>query len=79
MSSLWKDKRVQPKNPFKSTTFNSNWGGGDFTCVHTLNDPNGAWWRYNFGIDLVVTKVKVLNRNDCCGERLLGAKIFVGD
>ena len=52
MSSLWRDKRVQPQNVFKSTTYNSNWGQGDFTCIHTLNDANGAWWRYNFGTEL---------------------------
>ncbi len=28
---------------------------------------------------ITVTKVKILNRGDCCGERLKGAKIFIGD
>jgi hypothetical protein len=28
---------------------------------------------------VTVTKVKVLNRGDCCGKRLGGTKIFVGD
>ena len=57
MSSTWKDKRVIPSNPFKSSTFNANWGEGEFTCIHTLNDKDGPWWRANFGIDIVITKV----------------------
>jgi hypothetical protein len=26
-----------------------------------------------------VTKVQVLNRGDCCGKRLNGAKVFIGE
>lgn len=79
MSSTWKDERNQAYNVFKTTTYNANWGKGQFTCIHTMNDAEGAWWRVNFGIDLTITKVKILNRKDCCGGRLNGAKVFVGD
>jgi hypothetical protein len=79
MSSLWRDGRVKPNNVFKSTTWNSNWGWGDFTCIHTLNDKDGAWWKHNFKIDILVTKIAILNRNDCCEGRLKGTKIFVDD
>jgi hypothetical protein len=79
MSSLWKDPRVTPNNVFKATTWNSNWGYGAFTCIHTLNDREGPWWNVNLGTDVVVTKVSILNRNDCCGDRLNGAKVFVGN
>jgi hypothetical protein len=44
MSSTWKDSRVQPWNPIKTTTYNANWGQGAFTCIHTLNDDAGPWW-----------------------------------
>jgi hypothetical protein len=71
---------MKPNNPFKSVTFNSNWGQGDFTCVHTLNDKDGAWWQIKFNnVNVLVTKVAILNRNDCCEGRLKGAKIYVDD
>lgn len=80
MSSMWKDDRVQPNNPYKSTTFNSNWGLGDFTCIHTQKDPDGAWWKVKFDkLDILVTKIAILNRNDCCEKRLKGVKVYVGD
>jgi hypothetical protein len=79
MSSLWKDPRVKPNNVFKSTTWNSNWGYGAFTCIHTLKENTGPWWNVNFPADIVVTKVQILNRNDCCGGRLNGASVYVGD
>jgi len=44
-----------------------------------MNDEEGAWWKAQFGSYLTITKVKILNRGDCCGKRLNGAKIFVGD
>ena len=28
---------------------------------------------------MTITKIQILNRGDCCGKRLKGAKIFVGD
>jgi hypothetical protein len=46
MSSKWKDERMKPWNPIKVTQkFNPNWGGGKFTCIHTMNDAEGAWWK----------------------------------
>jgi len=44
MSSVWKDHRIKPYNPFKTTEFSPNWGTGAFTCIHTKNDKAGAWW-----------------------------------
>ena len=80
MSSKWSDKRMKPYNPIKTITrFNPNWGGGEFTCVHTLNDAEGPWWRAQFSGSFTIAKVKVLNRADCCGGRLNGAKVFIGD
>ena len=44
MSSKWKDHRNHPCNPIKTRNFNPNWGKGQFTCIHTLNDADGPWW-----------------------------------
>lgn len=62
MSSKWNDERMKPWNVIKTDKWNANWGKGQFTCIHTLNDEAGAWWKAKFGQDLTVTKVKLLNR-----------------
>ena len=46
-------------------------------CAHTNSDLN-AWWRVDLGDSHPVSKVYVLNRGDCCGERLNGFEIRVG-
>ena len=80
MSSTWKDDRIEPWNPVKvHKGFTTQMFMGSNTCVHTLNDEDGAWWKAAFPAPLTVTKVKVLNRGDCCGGRLNGAKILIGD
>jgi hypothetical protein len=82
-SSYWKDPRIQPNNPFKTTEFSAKWGTGAFTCTHTLNDKTGAWWKAsltgNDGQPYTITKIQILNRADCCGDRLNGALVLVGD
>ena len=44
MSSQWKDERMKAWNVIKTNKFNANWGKGEFTCIHTMNDKDGAWW-----------------------------------
>jgi hypothetical protein len=78
-SSYFKDKRVKAYNPFKTTAFNARWGRGAFTCTHTLNDALGPWWQVNIGGNHVVTKIEILNRADCCGNRINNAKVYVGE
>ena len=80
MSSTWKDERIKPWNPVKvSKGFDANMFQGSNTCIHTMNDEAGAWWKARFGASYVVTKVKILNRGDCCGKRLNDAKVFIGE
>jgi hypothetical protein len=57
MSSRWKDDRNQAWNVFKTENFNANWGQGEFTCIHTMNDKEGPWWQAKFGATVTVTKV----------------------
>ena len=49
MSSQWKDDRMKPWNPIKTKNWNAKWGQGEFTCIHTMNDEEGAWWAADFG------------------------------
>uniref|UniRef100_F6YUZ9 X-epilectin n=1 Tax=Xenopus tropicalis TaxID=8364 RepID=F6YUZ9_XENTR len=54
---------------------NSNMMAG--SCSHTGND-NPAWWQLDLKKPYRVEKVLIVNRGDCCGERLLGAEVRVG-
>jgi len=54
------------KNPFS----------GKFS--HTTQGV-GQWWEVKFTRDYMVDRVKMLNRKDCCGDRLGGTKVYVDD
>jgi hypothetical protein len=49
---------------------NSNFGAGG--CTHTYPSPNGAgvWWRAHLVKPMEIQRVYIVNRGDCCGERL---------
>jgi len=49
----------------------------DGSCTHTLFEAN-AWWRVDLGQVDPVTEVYVVNRGDCCGDRLSSFEIRVG-
>ncbi|XP_033012058.1 fucolectin-1-like [Lacerta agilis] len=54
---------------------------GDFqqgSCAHTDNDKN-PWWFVDLDSEYAIAAVLVKNRADCCGERLLGAEVRVGN
>ena len=57
MSSVWKDARNKPWNVIKTNNFNANWGQGEFTCVHSMNDKEGPWWKAEFGVKVTITKI----------------------
>ena len=46
-------------------------------CTHT-NRENNPWWRVDLGRVEPVAEVNILNRGDCCWDRLDGAEIRVG-
>ena len=48
-------------------------------CTHTADDTTtNPWWRVDLGQVEPVIQVNILNRGDCCGDRLDGAEIRVG-
>ena len=47
-------------------------------CTHTQQQTD-PWWYVDLGCERTVAKVTVTNRGDCCGERLNGFKIAVGN
>ncbi|XP_077323573.1 uncharacterized protein LOC143958005 isoform X2 [Lithobates pipiens] len=50
----------------------------DRSCIHTHNDF-GPWWRVDLLSKNRVFSVAITNRGDCCGSRLNGAEILIGD
>ncbi|XP_078542246.1 fucolectin-1-like [Lissotriton helveticus] len=50
----------------------------DNTCSHTDADMN-PWWKVDLGQSQPIGSVVVMNRADCCPERLNGAEVRVGD
>jgi hypothetical protein len=52
----------------------ASWHQG--SCTHTCQ-PN-SWFKYTHTEDIHVEKIRLLNRGDCCEDRLRGAKIYVG-
>ncbi|ROL29809.1 Fucolectin-1, partial [Anabarilius grahami] len=47
-------------------------------CSSTLSETN-PWWRLDLRHIYRVSKVVVINRNDCCAERINGAEIHIGN
>jgi len=48
-------------------------------CVHTdVSTNTNPWWRVDLGRVEPVAEVRILNRGDCCGDKLDGAEIRVG-
>ena len=77
---------------FKPTSQSSTYGvlkssnavdGGKGTfytqCTHTADSTTtNPWWTVDLGRVEPVAEVYILNRGDCCGDRLNGAEITVG-
>ncbi|XP_022079115.1 uncharacterized protein LOC110973026 isoform X3 [Acanthaster planci] len=51
----------------------------DNTCTHTEADKPNPWWRVDLGEEHCISKIRILNRGDCCSERLKGAVVRAGD
>jgi hypothetical protein len=37
------------------------------------------WWKADFGGEYQISLIKIRNRWNCCGGRLAGTKVFVGN
>ncbi|XP_078137951.1 uncharacterized protein LOC139920847 [Centroberyx gerrardi] len=53
-----------------------NYGHGSCTHTYQQTDP---WWRVDLLAVYRVSAVTILNRGDCCSERLVGAEIRIGN
>ena len=57
---------------------NSNTNFNDASCTHTLHEKQ-PWWRVDLGNVELVNEVYVVNRGDCCSDRLNPFQIRVGE
>ena len=57
---------------------NSNINFNDGSCVKTLKEKR-PWWRVDLGNVELVNEVYVVNRGDCCGNKLNPFEIRVGE
>ncbi|XP_060098889.1 fucolectin-1-like [Heteronotia binoei] len=55
---------------------NGNWNSASCTQTNLVNDP---WWSVDLGKEYSISLVVVKNRQDCCGYRLQGATVYVGN
>ena len=84
---FFEENLAYQKNTSQSSTFtasgravdgdsNTRWTGG--SCAQTL-DEKQPWWRVDLGNVELVNEVYVVNRGDCCGNKLNPFEIRVGE
>ena len=49
---------------------------GDGTCTHTSGSET-PWWQVTLPAGYTITSVKIYNRVDCCGDRIVNTKVKV--
>ena len=55
---------------------NSNSNYHQNSCTHT-NADNGPWWQVAFSQEQSIGAIQIMNRGDCCGQRLSGFDVLV--
>ncbi|MDP2572094.1 discoidin domain-containing protein [Vibrio penaeicida] len=53
------------------------WGHGSVS--HTGDNDTNAWWQVDLGDKRTIGLVKLLNRTDCCGDRLENLRVHISD
>merc|ERR1711907_830034 len=51
---------------------------GSGTCTHT-QAGNPEWWQVDLGASFSIGEVDIYHRTDCCGDRLVGAELYLSD
>ncbi|XP_071801253.1 uncharacterized protein [Asterias amurensis] len=50
----------------------------DFSCTHTVQESH-PWWKVDLGAYHCLGRITLVNRGDCCSERLSGAIVRAGN
>lgn len=53
--------------------------GQPSTFSHTASSTDNPWWRLDLLDSYHIAKIVITNRVQCCGERLIGAEIYIGN
>uniref|UniRef100_A0A8C6MLM2 Si:ch211-215k15.4 n=1 Tax=Nothobranchius furzeri TaxID=105023 RepID=A0A8C6MLM2_NOTFU len=48
------------------------------SCTHTAQQAD-PWWRVDLLESYIIDHINIVNRGDCCAERINGAQIHIGD
>merc|ERR1711935_1054807 len=75
ISTAFEETDMQKRLLSHGMSFNARWPG---TCIHTLDDL-GHWVKLHLEHWTEVKNVKLLNRGDCCQERINGHEVWVGN
>ncbi|XP_022531901.1 uncharacterized protein si:ch73-359m17.2 isoform X5 [Astyanax mexicanus] len=65
-------------NPEYAVDGNTDTDSRRGSCSHTLTEAN-PWWRVELPGVCNVTSVTIVNREDCCSDRIKGAQIHIGN
>ncbi|XP_078249227.1 uncharacterized protein LOC110084815 [Pogona vitticeps] len=80
-SSLFTSDFTEPSSALAGNAVDGNCDGHWYegrSCSHTKWELD-PWWYVDLGSQHIISTVVVKNRGDCCGERIRGAQIYVGD
>lgn len=90
-SSKNTDKGVEVNTKIQLTKCSqaSPYGNNSYPCTNAFNTSGtkfthtnrgvGMWWKAQFGQAYWIDRVRIRNRKDCCGSRLAGTEVFIGD
>lgn len=73
-----KGKSVQSSKYYQFVAANAI-DGQPSTFSHTAASTDNPWWRLDLLDSYYIDNVVITNRVDCCGERLIGAEIRIGN
>ncbi|XP_072029155.1 scavenger receptor cysteine-rich type 1 protein M130-like isoform X2 [Amphiura filiformis] len=73
-SSVWQSNG----NPERAIDGNTDGIWRSLSCTHTLNEK-GPWWMVDMAEHHCISKVVLVNRQDCCHERLTNTIVRIGN
>ena len=63
-----------PGRAVDGSGLDGSWGSG--SCTHT-NNQGATWWQVDLGSVSQIRAVQLVNRADCCQDRLVGARVII--
>ena len=72
------EKSATQKNDL-DPSYSANYAvdGDESTFTHTLRDTDQPWWEVSLGEDFQIDRIFIVNRVDCCQDRLVGFRAII--